>query len=171
MTTVRNNRRFLGFIFWVGLAFVVVHFVMLWPMPIWGVVFMVPVYVGLGYLGYIYFADPPILTIGPSELVIYRWPRSPVRIQLSQIKEAHIREPWGCDGRSYFLEISLHSHTPETERQANSWVTRRYLKEAADYSAYSPPEEPFYVHPLAPLKISDAELVAKIEAAKAEYEP
>ena len=141
---------------------------MLWPMPIWAIAFMSPVYAGLFYLGYLYFMEPPTLTIGPIDFAIHRWPRAPVRIELSKIKEAHIREPWGYDGRSYFLVISLHTHTPETERQTTSWITRRYLKESADCSAYSPPEEPYYVHPLAPLKISDSELVAAIVAAKAQ---
>src|SRR5688572_9422155 len=165
MTIVRINRRRLGWFLlpaspliialWVGFA---------WPpMDAWPLLILVPLTLGLGFLIYQFLADPPALTVGNGCFEISQGPFRSIRIPLERIKQARIREPYGDDGKAYFLEVALVSHTPETEPLQDTFLKRNTLKEVRKSGQYEPPAEPYLILQTPMLGVSDAELCAIVE--------
>ena len=121
---------------------------------------MLPVYLCWLYLGWMFFRDPPLITIAAGQFIFHRWPRRPLCIPLSHIRAVHIRDlPNGGDGTPYFIEFALHSHTLETQTFMKSWLGRTWLRELTTNGVYSPPEEPFFLLQTPYLRATDAELV------------
>jgi hypothetical protein len=164
MISFHANRRFLGAIFWLGAIFIVVHYIVCFQdqafVPHWSLVLMLPVYLGWLYLGWMFFRDPPLITIAAGQFIVHRWPRRPLCIPLSNIRAVHIRHlPSDGEGRPYFIEFALHSHTLETQTFMESWLGRTWLRGLASSGVYSPPQEPFFLLQTPYLRATDAELV------------
>jgi hypothetical protein len=164
MTLVHANRRHLGWFLLIGIPL----FIAILGFGIregdygWLWLFMLPPGCGLGFLIWQFITNSPVIVIGAGRFQI-RFPFRSVGIPLQQIKAVHIRQPWGADGKYYFLEIALHSATPETERLLRSFMKRQIAKEAQRSGGYQPPEEPYLIVQTCVLGLADAELGRMVE--------
>ena len=149
-------------------AFAVAHLVMLWPVPLWAYFFMAPVHAGVVYLGYLFIANPPLITMEDGDFIVHRSPFAPIRIPFSAIRTVRYRKLTETAGEGRVIEVSLRCHTPQTEKLRTSFWHRQMLKENSWYGGYSPPEEPFVIILTSPLDISESGFAEAIESATRE---
>lgn len=133
--------------------------------PWWAFLFLgITLAIPLSFLLWSTVVDTPALVIRDGYLEQKTLGRKPLRIALDNIRSVRIAEPWGTEGRYYFLELALYEMPPELDTRM-----LRYRKKIADkYMTYDPPAEPYVMLQIPLLQDGDKELAEAIRTGRAE---